>query len=296
MSTPDVYSEWKADGSPWKLAKPIDELTNVLRKYGYTVYTIGNTSHLTKRACSSCPQGSGAEDHTPYSHTGWPVANHYPYVCACDIMAPSASSKLPSLAQLGAQLHVDRQAGRVSWLKYMNWEPSGSGGPCYHDSWQPNYTRRTSTDRGHIHISVRSDAINTSTNGYDPVARVRGDDMPSVEEIAAAVAARVWGVRVVSPNGKDAYTSNGALNDTVRAARHGVEVQLPALLAGQVAMQGQLAKILGNDFTDEQAIADAVLAKLGGNDVADIAAALRSTMTADKARALGELLAATVDA
>jgi hypothetical protein len=62
----------------------------------------------------------------------------------------------------------------VAWLKYMNWEPSGPSGPCYHDKWQPSHVRTSSGDRGHGHLSGRSDHYLTdTTGGYDPVARYR---------------------------------------------------------------------------------------------------------------------------
>ncbi|MEK8107399.1 hypothetical protein NKG94_23780 [Micromonospora sp. M12] len=113
---------------------------------------------------------------------------------AIDIMPPAAGARskvdglpLPSLQQLGARLVADRKAGvaGIRWLKYMNWEPErNNGGPCYQDSWKPNYARRTSSDRGHIHASgLTGYESSTIGAGYDPVTRIRGgDDMSAKAE------------------------------------------------------------------------------------------------------------------
>lgn len=162
-----LYRAWVADGKPFQLAHPLVTIRDLLRGYGYTVYDIGDDAHLTR---------TKPEDHTPYSQTGWPVASPYGWGFALDIMPPPKG--LPSLAELGAQLYADKQAAvdGVRWLKYMNWEP-GDGG-CYQDRWQPTHARSDSSDRGHIHLSARTDyQTSTAAVGYDPVARARGEGM-----------------------------------------------------------------------------------------------------------------------
>lgn len=175
----EAYYEWLAAGKPFKLAAPLVALRNLLRRYGYTVYDIGNERHQ---------KAEPPEDHMPYSATGWPVASPRWWGFALDVMPPPAGSGLPTLAQLGRQIHNDRRNGvaGLAFLKYMNWEPGD--GNCWHDSWQPAYARRSSSDRGHIHLSGRSDQYLTNTLGdYDPVARFRaGGDMGTTEEIKAA--------------------------------------------------------------------------------------------------------------
>lgn len=167
MARSDMLA-WRAKGSPWRLMTPAATLRDILRRYGYTVYDIGNEQHLVARP----PQ-----DHTPYSQTGWPGKARYGVGYAIDIMPPPKGAGLPSLQQLGAQLLKDRN-GRtrgISWLKYMNWEPErNNGGPCYQESWRPNYARRSSSDRGHIHLSgLTGYETSTVAAGYDPVARIR---------------------------------------------------------------------------------------------------------------------------
>ena len=164
------YRDWVAAGRPFTLAAPLKTLRNILRGYGYTVYDIGNESHQL---------ADPPEDHMPYSETGWPRTSPRWFGFALDIMPPAKGSGLPTLPQLLGQIYRDKQAGHpgLAWLKYMNWEPSGPTGPCYHDSWQPSHSRRSSGDRGHGHLSGRSDHYLTdTTGGYDPVARFRGED------------------------------------------------------------------------------------------------------------------------
>lgn len=160
---------WRAHGSPWRPAHPIGQLANLLGGYGYTVGTIGNESHL---------QHNPPEDHTPFSATGWPHPALYGVVFACDIMPPTRHDS-PGLAQLGAQLFDDRVNDRpgARWIKYMNWTPVG--GSCVHDSWTPNHARRASSDKGHIHLSGRTDCADlVLPPGYDPVAACRRKPQP----------------------------------------------------------------------------------------------------------------------
>lgn len=153
------YQGWLADGSPWKAAVPVQSLSNVLKEYGFTVYILGNKAHLT---------ANPPEDHTPYSHTPWPGAQPYPYVLAEDIMPGGEWS----IDRLGAKIFADKQAEHpgLAGLKYMNW--TDSAGNCWHDKWTPNHERTTSTDRGHIHLSWRTDFVTNKTY-YDPIGGLR---------------------------------------------------------------------------------------------------------------------------
>jgi hypothetical protein len=194
-----AYNAWVSDGRPWKFARPVRALGDRLRAHGYTVYYEGNDAHLTKDV---------PEDHCPFSATGWPVKSPYPYCMATDIMPPKdgqvsiiTGRRLPSLQDLAAQLFADKQAGRaeVAWVKYMNWEPDGNNtGPCYHDKWTPGHERSTSGDRGHIHVSGRSDMhLVGAGDGYDLVARVE-DNMTIFGWDASHYDAVPTGAKVVS--------------------------------------------------------------------------------------------------
>lgn len=157
--TVTTYRQWRADGSPWHDAAPIGSFATTIRGHGYTVYTIGAVStHLDIAV---------PEDHAPFSHTPWPGPQPYSAVLACDIMPGG----VVDLAVLGAQIYADKQAGHpgLAWLKYMNW--TDAAGNCWHDTWMPHHARRPSTDRGHIHLSARTDYVNTSTS-YDPIEEI----------------------------------------------------------------------------------------------------------------------------
>jgi hypothetical protein len=277
---PDTYDEWVADGKPWKPAQPIADLSTRLSGYGYTVYTIGNDAHL---------HANPPEDHTPYSHTGWPITSPYPYVHAMDIMPPTDST-LPTLAQLGAQLFADKQAGATVWIKYMNWEPQGvNTGPCYHDEWQPTHTRENSTDRGHIHISIRSDyTTSTAAAGYDPVARIRtGDDDMALTPAqdawlynASSVEGSAWQGSATAPV-RDSAGKTGTM-------QLGLVQTINAIAADVAALKTQLAT---KDMVDEQEVARQVLAALTPAAVADaVVAALPSDLAVQVVTELSQRL------
>jgi hypothetical protein len=251
---PTTYDGWVADGRPWHPAQPVADLSAVLGGYGYTVYVLGNDTHLRAKP---------PEDHDPYSATGWPVTSPYPYVHACDIMPPTKAG-LPTLAQLGAQLYADKQAGAAAWLKYMNWEPNGPDGACYHDEWQPNHTRTSSTDRGHIHGSIRSDYTHsTAAAGYDPVARLRGDDLSakSENEIEQVYSAIFYG----------GPSMGAAAGTKVNAQSKGNAVVdlLQSLRTDTAAIKAQLAALAGKDMVDEAAIAKQVVTLLSPEAIAE---------------------------
>jgi hypothetical protein len=155
-----TYAGWVADGQPHPNAVCIDDFANKIRSYGYTVYTMGNDAHL-----HSIPP----EDHCPFSNTAWPGAQPYPHVMALDIMPGGKMD----WRDLGAKIFADKQAGvpGTEWIKYMNW--TDRAGNCYHDKWMFTYSRSSSSDTGHIHISARTDYVNAHVT-YDPIAT--GDD------------------------------------------------------------------------------------------------------------------------
>ena len=112
-----AYQDWVNAGKPISgTARPVKRVGDRLRAYGYTVYYIGDDSHMK----AGTPQ-----DHTPFSATGWPVPSPRWWIHAFDVMPPPAGKGLPSLQQLGAQMLADAKAGHpgMAWLKYQNWEP-----------------------------------------------------------------------------------------------------------------------------------------------------------------------------
>lgn len=138
MST-QAYKDWVARGRPWKKARPVADVEKWARANGVPVLgTIGNNAHLT----SNRPQ-----DHTPFSTTEWPDPISGDWVCAID---------LEDVAGLEDALLAGARAGNMPWLKYMNVH-----GRNYHcrDGFKDS---TPSADKEHIHLSIRSDHLETA--------------------------------------------------------------------------------------------------------------------------------------
>jgi hypothetical protein len=285
MLATSAYYTWLQAGRPWKEAAPVKALADTLRGHGYTVYALGDDSHLT---------ADQPEDHAPFSGSGWPNASPRWWVHALDIMPPTVAG-LPSLAQLGAQIYADRQSGSASWLKYMNWEPSGPNGPCFHDEWQPGHTRTDSTDRGHIHISIRSDyTTSNAAANYDPVAAIRGvDDMGTLDDPQADW---LYNASAVIGNVAQMNSTAGVRGDKGQAGtmQLGLVTAIQKLSADMTAVKATLAGLAGKDFTDEPAIVAGVLAGLTPAGIAAaVAAALPAELAAQVVSELSQRLAST---
>jgi hypothetical protein len=178
------YRDWIKAGRPYTLIRPAKSTQTTLRRYGLTVYDYPNDAHL---------QANTPEDHTPFSVTGWPVpkdgsaatANKRWKARALDIMPRSASlTHRKENADIARQFIKDRDAGHpgVAWIKYLNW--TDENGVCKQERWtdasHPNQrTTRSSSDKGHIHLSGRSDAdTDTRADDYDPIRRMLGITTP----------------------------------------------------------------------------------------------------------------------
>lgn len=172
--TVTTYSQWLADGSPWKPSQPVADLSATLRAHGFTVYVIGNHSHAT---------ANPPEDHMPYSHTAWPGSQPYPYVLAMDIMPGGQMD----WHELGRRIVADKNAGvhGTEAIKYINW--TNSDGKVLHEKWEPNHETSSSSDSGHIHISFRTDYVHSDVmRNYNPLAftNTAGGKPPSYKRIA----------------------------------------------------------------------------------------------------------------
>lgn len=163
------YYDWLKAGKPYTLIRPATAIVAALRAHGITVYHYPNGDHL---------KADRPQDHTPFSVTGWPGTNARWNARGVDVMPRSGSAAhRKENADIARQLIRDRNAGHpgVMWIKYLNW--TDEQGVCRQERWTPNHTTVSSTDAGHIHISGRSDAdTDARADGYDPVARMNGDD------------------------------------------------------------------------------------------------------------------------
>lgn len=171
-----TYQGWVNNGRPIKPAVCIADWISTLRRHGYEVGYYPDERHL---------KAQPPEDHTPYSHTSWPGIQPYPYVLGSDLMPPTRTG-LPTLAQIGARIVLDKQKGvpGTEFIKYVNW--TDAKGNCWHDEWEPTYRRSSSNDRGHLHLSARTDWT-TKHTAYDPVARILGaNDMQLTDVVPSA--------------------------------------------------------------------------------------------------------------
>ncbi|MET7401917.1 hypothetical protein ABZS66_51390 [Dactylosporangium sp. NPDC005572] len=167
------FRDWLAAGKPYALIRPARALQRNLKRHGLTVYDYPDDDHL---------EANTPEDHTPFSVTGWPSANARWKARGLDVMPRNDSrAARKENADIARQLIRDRDAGvpGVAWIKYINW--TDESGTCRQERWMPAHTTRSSTDKGHIHVSGRSDADDDPrAEDYDPIARMDGDRGMSV--------------------------------------------------------------------------------------------------------------------
>lgn len=169
------YTDWLNAGRPYALIRPAAAVQAALRGYGLTVYDYPNAEHL---------KANTPEDHTPFSVTGWPGQNRRWKARALDVMPRDGSTAARrENAGIARQLIADRDAGvpGAMWIKYINW--TDEDGACRQERWMAPWdplvrTTRSSSDKGHIHISGRSDADDDArADDYDPYARMQGAEM-----------------------------------------------------------------------------------------------------------------------
>lgn len=140
MST-QAYKTWVARKRPFKVARPIADVSKWARANGVRVLgVIGDNAHLT----SNKPQ-----DHTPFSYTAWPVGlpidgDEY-WVCAID---------MEDEAGLAAAILAGARNGNMPWLKYANL----NGRHYEHDD---GFKHGTDSSDEHIHLSSRTDHLRT---------------------------------------------------------------------------------------------------------------------------------------
>lgn len=157
------HQDWINRGKPDSgLALPLQLLANTLSAAGYTVFTYPNDAHL---------DAEPPEDHTYYSETGWPKASPKWWRHAIDIMPPPSGRGLPSLQTIGQRLFDARQSGQITWLKYMNWPSTGDLAHAVQDRWEPNHSRGSSGDTGHIHLSSVT-GVEVLDSSFNPLTSV----------------------------------------------------------------------------------------------------------------------------
>jgi hypothetical protein len=227
MAPSPAYYVWIGSGKPFTLMRPARALQAKLQARGLVVYAYPDDDHLKAKI---------PEDHTPFSATGWPVKSAFGIGHAIDIMprADTVAGRAEA-ATIARKLIADRNAGvaGVLWVKYLNW--TDEKGVCRQERWTPNHTTTSSTDKGHIHVSGRSDCDNDSrADNYDPLgasmAIELGTTIPGTKTSTVAsdrsystVISDLYGLRAVLFGERDAMAG------TPLAALLGLPAQLQNL-------------------------------------------------------------------
>ena len=160
-----AWSAWQRAGKPVWPAKPIEDIVNRLKVAFPDAASLfswyANDAHYT-----AVP----AEDHTPYSQTGWPGPSPEWYVFATDVM---------HRPDLGVDCNVlfpywisEARAGRMPWLKYLIWQAK---------IYDVRYNWRAQANSGHfdhVHFSARTDYVNTGLGDWSLLPVSLEDDMP----------------------------------------------------------------------------------------------------------------------
>ena len=166
------HRDWINRGKPDSgLALPLQLLANTLAAAGYTVFVYPNDAHL---------DAEPPEDHTYYSETGWPGTSPKWWRHAIDIMPGHPG--LPSLQTIGQNLFNARQSGQITWLKYMNWPSDGNLSSAVQDRWEPDHSRGSSSDTGHIHLSSIT-GVEVLDASFNPLTSVVLTDNPSEADV-----------------------------------------------------------------------------------------------------------------
>lgn len=164
-----VYTNWVKAGRPFKLATPVAQYRTAFLAAGWpvgSIGTLGDEAHL---------QAATPEDHTPFSVTGWPQANPYPYVHAIDVSHDVSRETI--LDSLVARWVSDARAGRTPWVKYIIYKGR---------SWsvRSNWEQRPADNHyDHAHVSMRTDYTMASIGAWNPLSTGGQDDMLKDEVI-----------------------------------------------------------------------------------------------------------------
>lgn len=254
-----MYTNWVHAGRPFKLALPVAQYRSAFLAAGWPVTsigTLGDEAHL---------QAATPEDHTPFSVTGWPQANPYPYVHAIDVSHDVSRETI--LDSLVTRWISDARAGRTPWVKYIIYKGHSWS---VRSAWEQ---RNADNHFDHVHVSMRTDYTTTSIGTWNPIGTGIGDDMlkdeviplPAAEfpellgqdhEVASTVLA--WTGARARRQEVEMSTLKGVVNSIYSAVSRPPVIDADELAHALVAQQG---------FID--AIAAAVASKLTPAPTAD---------------------------
>lgn len=235
-----AYMAWLTAGKPLTPCQPIRDYVTRLRvafpRAANLFSWYANDAHY---------MAVPPQDHTPYSATGWPQASPRWVVFATDVM---------HRPDLGVDCNVlfpywlaEARAGRTPWVKYLIWQAK-----LYdvRNGWKPV---ANSGHFDHIHISVRTDHLNTSLGAWS----LNGDDMPFDQHNWEALIWRVEALIYNRPNVAGG-PSKGEVNQ-LGAKLAEIDAQIEALAVGAGLDPAALKAAVQEAIQAETAaIADAV--------------------------------------
>lgn len=159
-----AYYTWARLGRPLEPAVPIREMVERLRVRFPDAAAANLFSWFANEAHYTAVP---AQDHTPFSQTGWPDPSPQWVVFATDIMHRVDLGV--DCWQLFAYYLAEAKAGRMPWLKYMIWQAK-----IYdvRNGWR---AQNNSGHFDHIHLSARTDHRFTHLGSW-PVAPLDEDE------------------------------------------------------------------------------------------------------------------------
>jgi len=169
-----AYYQWVSAGKPLTPCIPIRQVVERL-KLAFPKAAAKNL--FSWYANDAHYEAEPAQDHTPFSQTGWPLPSPWYVVFATDIM------HRPDLGvdchKLFAYWIAEARAGRMRWLKYLIWQ-----GKSYdvRNEWAP---RSASGHFDHIHMSTRTDHQNTHLGTWSLIPEEDELDAKQAEQLAS---------------------------------------------------------------------------------------------------------------
>lgn len=248
-----AYDRWVAAGKPLQPCRPIREFVGLLEQ----AFPVAASAHLFSWFTNDAHLlADPPEDHTPFSATGWPTATPFGIVTATDVMHRVDLGV--DCAQLVPYWLAECKAGRMRWVKYINWQ-----GKRYdvRNGWAGV---PTVGHFDHAHLSARTDNLDTTLAGWS----ITPEDAMTLSAEQSAQLAEVHSILMTGKRLGPAQTSDGGI-PIAWLPRQFYEVD-----NAQAAVAAAVSALTGEGSVDVDALASALKTELGEALAADLAARL----------------------
>lgn len=243
MAVAAFYS-WDKLGRPLEPAQPIRDVVARL-KVAFPRAAAANLFgwYADERHYEAVP----AEDHTPFSQTGWPLPNPQWVVFATDVM---------HRPDLGVNCNVlfpywlgEAKAGRMPWLKYLIWQAK-----IYdvRNGWVP---KPNSDHVDHIHLSTRTDFRTVGLGDWDLIP---GGNMELSDKLTAYGLDASFGGAIVTIYRRTGFLANdlglaARLDAILAAANNDGQSTVTMSDADRAVLVGQLSDGIADEFSSRLA-------------------------------------------